>query len=251
MRRSLRSALILQLLLALAAILAPAASAQPASGPHETVDQRFTTTRPGSPTGVGYDGSYHAAGDPAAPPPYMRRMVFYPPRGMKYDTGAPARCTATDAELSVRGPDACPAASRIGGGTAEGLFQAPFAHEILIDHYKHNLHVLNNAHEQILLIESEGFTVVRAQIRPDGSIDFRPPSCFPAPPVGPCADDYIVQLKSSTLIPAYTRKSGRRTRSYATTPPKCPARGYWTTRIRFWWSDGTRDSVASTEPCRR
>jgi hypothetical protein len=155
-------------------VFAAPAAAEPASGPHETIDQNFTASTPATPTGLGWSSTYHAAGDAGAPPPPMKKMVFYPPAGFHYDTSVPGRCTASDAELSLRGPAACPADSRLGDGTTEGLF-----------------------------------------------------------------------LVSSTTIPAYTNAKG----SYATTPPTCPAEGYWTTTVRFWCADGTTDSVDSHQPC--
>src|SRR5439155_20973852 len=112
----------------LLALFAATASAEPASGPRETVDQSFTATQPGAPTGIRYSGKYHAAGDPSGMPPYLRRMVFHPPRGFRFDTSVPDRCTATDVELELRGPAACPPGSVIGQGTTEGIFQAPIAH---------------------------------------------------------------------------------------------------------------------------
>jgi hypothetical protein len=245
-----RAALLVQLLWALSALWAAGAAAQPGTGPRETVDQRFTTTRPNSPTGVRFTGSYHAAGDEHGNPPYMWRMVFYPPRGMRYDTRVPQRCSASDVELQVMGPAACPPDSRLGGGTTEGLFMVPFADDFVFHRYKHPVDVLNNTNEQIVLIESEGFTVVRGRIRSDGSIAFKPPTCFPTVPVGNCVDDYIIQLKTSTMLPPYTRTSSGRVRSYATTPPQCPIRGYWRTTVRFWWSDGSADSVVTKQPCR-
>src|SRR5690242_15153609 len=113
--------------LALFGAAAANAFAQPASGPRETIDQGFTTLSPGTPTGLTYRGSYHAPGDPHGNPPMLRRMVFHPPHGMRYDTTVPATCTAPDVALEAMGPDACPAGSRIGTGTAEGLFFAPLA----------------------------------------------------------------------------------------------------------------------------
>ena len=247
----MRGGLVVLLAFALFALWAAGAAAQPGSGPRETVDQTFTTTRPGSPTGLGWSGVYHAAGDPKGNPPFMRRMVFYPPAGMRYDTSVPDRCTAPDVVLQAMGPDACPPGSRLGTGMAEGYVFMPFAHSVVFDHFKHTVDVLNNANEQILLIRSEGFTVVRGRLRPDGSMEFDPPTCFPAPPIGGCVDDYVLQLGSSTFLPAYTRTSGGRTRSYATTPPTCPARRYWSTTVRFWWADGSVDSVVSKQPCKR
>src|SRR3954454_15578110 len=117
--------------LALALICTAPASAQPVAGPREDVDQPFTTTAPGAPTGLGFSASYHAAGDPKGNPPYLRKMVVVPPSGMRYDTGAPDQCTATDVELEVQGPAACPAGSRLGTGTAEGIFYEPVRHDFV------------------------------------------------------------------------------------------------------------------------
>jgi hypothetical protein len=247
----LRASLLVLLLSALFVLWVVGAAGQPGTGPRETVDQTFTTTRPNSPTGFGFSASYHAAGDPQGAPPYMRRMVFYPPRGLRYDTSVPARCTASDTELQVMGPTACPPGSRLGRGPVEGLIMEPFAHDFVFDHFKHPTYVLNNTNEQIVLIESEGFTVVRGHIRPDGSMDWVLPACFPTPPGGHCVDDYIIQLKTISKLAPYTRTSGGRLRSYATTPPRCPARGYWQTTVRYWWANGSVDSVATKQPCRR
>jgi len=222
------------------------AFAQPASGPRETVDQSFTTTRPNAPTGLGFSGVYHAAGDPKGEPPYMRKMVFYPPPGMRYDTSVPDRCSAPDAALEAMGPDACPAGSRLGTGTTDGVFYAPVTHAFVFDRFHHDLYVLNSADGQILLVKSEGYTVLHGHLRPDGSMEFDPPTCFPAPPTG-CADDYVLQTKSSTFLPAYTKG----TRAYATTPPTCPRQRYWQTTIRYWWADGSVDTVVSRQPCTR
>jgi hypothetical protein len=239
------------LVVVILALCAAGAAAEPGTGPRESVDQGFTTRTPGSPTGLTFTGVYHAAGDPKGDPPFLRRIVVTAPPGMRYDTSAPERCTASDAQLQLLGPDACPAGSKIGTGTIEGIIYVPFAHGFVFDHFKHNLHVLNNADEQILLVESEGYTVVRGRLTPDGSLEFTPTACFPAPPTGQCADDYVVQLKSVTSIPAITRTSGGTVRSYAVTPPTCPASGSWQTTMRFWWSDGTADTTASSQPCAR
>jgi hypothetical protein len=246
-----QGSVLVLLLGVLSSLWAGKAVAQPGSGPRETVDQGFTTTQPNSPTGQTYSGVYHAAGDPQGNPPYLRRMVFYPPAGMHYDTSVPGQCSASDAELQLRGPDACPPDSRLGDATVEGLFFVPFSDSIVFDHYQHHVDLMNNANEQILLVQSEGFTVVRGRLQPDGSWEFDTPTCFPAPPTGQCADDYILQLKTSSSIPAYTKTVAGRLLSYITTPPTCPASGLWQTTIRFWWADGSTDTVVSNEPCAR
>ena len=238
-------------LVALFALLPAAAEAEPGYGTRATVNQTFTAKLPNRPTGLGWSGVYHAAGDPKGNPPFLRRMIFYPPKGLRYDTSVPERCTASDFELQMQGPDACPEKSRIGDGKVEGIFYVPLQETVVFDHYKHDAIVLNNTHEQIVLVKSEGYTVQRGIVHSDNTIEFNPTTCFPASPTGECADDYIRQLKSSTVIPRYTKKSGGRTRAYATTPRKCPKSGHWRTRVRFWWSNGAIDDVISKQPCKR
>lgn len=228
-----------------------AAVAQPAAGPRETIDQRFTTQTPGSPAGIRFEGKFHRAGDSKGRPPYLQRMVFHPPRGMRYDTSVPKRCTASDAELQIMGPAACPAGSRLVRGSSEGQFMVPFSEEAVFHRFRHRTHVFNNTNEQIVLIESEGFTVVRGRIRADGSLVFETPTCFPVNPAGECVDDYIRLLATTSWIPPYTRKAAGRVRSYAKTPPRCPARGHWLTRVRFRFANGAVDTVATRQPCRR
>ncbi len=240
-----RSGMLAQGLLLLCALLAGAAVAEPGSGPRATVDQTFTTTAPASPTGLGFTGTYHAEGDPDGEPPFMEKMVFFPPAGMRYDTSVPDVCTASDFELQIQGPDACPPGSLLGEGTTQGVFFFPFAHDFVLDRYTHNVYVVNNADEQIILVEAEAFAVVRGRFQPDGSLEFASPTCFPTPPTGECVDDYVLQLASSTTLPEYSRESG----SYATTPPECPASGHWTTQVRFWWSTGDTETVETTQRC--
>lgn len=226
------------------------ALAQPGHGPREDIDQTFTSARPSTPTGVGWRGVYHAAGNRHGKPPYLRRMVFYPPKGMRLDTGVPARCTAPDAVLQVEGPAACPAGSQIAVGSTDGYIYDPIAQLVTIDRFHHTIYVMNGANEQIILVKAEGYAVVRGKVRPDGTQDFRLPTCFPEPPTG-CLTDHVLQTGSQTKLARYTRAVNGRVRSYATTPPRCPKSGYWRTRVRYWWKGGAVDTVVTKQRCRR
>jgi hypothetical protein len=214
------------------------AAAEPVSFAHGTLENRFTTTQPNAAAGSSYRGDYHAAGDPEADPPYMRRMVFHPPTGMRYDTSVPERCTAGDIQLQLQGAAACPEGSRIGGGTARGK---AFGSETTL-----RVDVFNNAGEQVMLISSPMIaSVSRGRIGPDNSVEFASPTCYPA--LVTCPADNALQLGSDVALQAYTRGG----RSYLTTPPKCPKSGRWRSEVRFWWADGTEDAVVSTHPCKR
>jgi hypothetical protein len=240
-----RGGLAILVLLASCGVWAGSAEAQPVSGPHETLDNQFSTTQPNSAAGFSFKGHYHAAGDPGANPPYMRKMVFYQPPGLRYDTSVPERCSASDVELAVRGAAACPAASRLGGGTASSIFLGTFPSTLVVDFF-------NNTGEQIILARSPGLaSVARGQIRPDGSVEFASPTCFPTVQPAGCPVDDVLQIESSLTVAPYTRSSGGVVRSYLTTPPRCPAAGHWQTPVRLWWADGSVDRVITEQACTR
>jgi hypothetical protein len=241
--RAVGAGLSAVLLLAAAGAWPACSAATPVSGPHETVDNQFTTTQPGAPSGFVYKGTYHAAGDPSGDPPYMRKMVTYNPPGQRYDTTVPKRCTASDVELMARGTAACPAGSRVGGGTASAIFLGNFPSTVDVD-------VFNNKDEVIILGRSPFVaSVARGRINPDASVEFSSPTCFPSLSSGPCPTDDLLQTGSSVNVTPYTRSSNGVVRSFLTTPPTCPAAGHWDTPIRFWWADGTVDTVTTQQPC--
>jgi hypothetical protein len=220
-----------------------AASAAPATGPHETLESTFTATTPDTPSGFGFHGVYHAAGDASADPPYMRGMIFFPPSGLRYDTTVPARCMATDLALELRGAAACPAASRLGGGTTVTKFLGRFPTTVALD-------LLNGDHEQIILAHSQLLaTVSRGEMLPDGSIRWASPTCYPALKPPGCAIDDVLQIESQMSVPSYTRTISGVVRSYLTTPATCPATGHWDSLIRLWWADGSVDNVTTEQPC--
>jgi hypothetical protein len=241
--RALRRTLPILLVLGLCGAWPAAAAAEPVSGPHEIVDNQFTTTQPNAPTGFSYEARYHAENDPEGDPPYMEKMIAYQPAGLRFDTSVPKRCTASDLELAARGAAACPPGSRLGGGTTTIKFMGEPPSTVEVD-------MFNNKDEQIIIGRSPVLaTVARGRIHPDGSVEFASPTCYPSVPGASCPADNVLQLGSSIDVAPYTRTSGGRTRSYMTTPPTCPASGYWETPIRFWWKDGSVDTVVTRQPC--
>jgi hypothetical protein len=225
--------------LLLCGLLPAVSAAAPVSGPRETVDSQFTTTRPGAASGFHYVGTYHAAGDPNGDPPYMRKMISYAPPGQRFDTSVPEQCTASDLELALRGPDACPPGSRLGGGKAYGKFMGQPS-ELDAD-------LFNADGEQILVARSPFVaSVARGTIHPDGSVEFASPTCYPALNPPGCPADNALQTGSNIAMKPYVGDG----RSYLTTPPTCPRSRTWETPIRFWWADGSVDTVVTKQPCR-
>jgi hypothetical protein len=244
-RRGVRAGLFIQLVLGATAVSAVCAEARPVSGPHGTIEQLNSTTRPNAPTGFTFTGRYHAAGNPHAYPPYMRRMTFYQPRGMRYDTSVPERCTATDIELAAFGASRCPPRSRLGGGQIEAALMGRFRSTL-------KMSMFNNTGEQLVVAESPLITtVVRGRFAPDqSSIEWNSPTCWPSTPAG-CPFDNALQLGATQRVAPYTRRIRGALRSYLTTPSRCPAARYWKTPVRLWWADGSQDTLVTKQPCTR
>jgi hypothetical protein len=223
---------------------APSAAA-PSTFDHGTLEQTFTATRPSTPSGGSYRARYHGAGGPETTPPYMRKMTFDLPRGMRWDTSGPERCGASDVELAVAGAEACPAGSRLGGGEVQGLFMGSFPSTVAADTF-------NNEREVVMVLRSPFLaTVVRGRMSPDETaIEYRSSTCYPSTPAG-CPVDNVLQLGSSITTPPYTRTVNGVVRGYLTTPPKCPKSRRWQGVIRFWWADGSQDTVPTSHPCKR
>lgn len=218
------------------------AVAAPVSFPHGTLDYRFTTKHERTPTGWSYLASYHAANDPSADPPYMRSMTFHNPPGFALDTSVPERCTASDAQIALFGPSACPPGSAIASGTTTGKFMNQVT-VLQVD-------VFNNTDEQILVARTPFIaTISRGRIAPDTSVHFTSPTCYPAVPGASCPVDDALAVGVDVKGPAYTRTVDGVVRSYQTTPPSCPKAGYWETPIDFVWADGTQETVVPRQPC--
>jgi hypothetical protein len=241
---TLRVVSMLLVLFAVLGISALSVSAQSAGGPHEKVDISATTTKPGASTGFDWTATYHGSAGPRQDPPALRHLKIKLPRGTRYDTSVPGRCTATDKELMLLGQAACPASSRIGRSraTLKVLGGSPATYEGAD---------FNADNQLIELFESGGrpLGVIRTYAR--GRILKGPvPTCLSGgdPPSGCPSDQMVLLANQITIQPLST---GHRTarRNLATTPPTCPRSGRWRTPVRFAYSDGSVDRVVTRQPC--
>ena len=108
---------------ALVAVAAPAVvlAQEPGAGNATSFAATFSAKRPATSTGV----LLRTTGEPPAPPttvpPVVRQTVTFP-AGTRLRLGALPQCTATDDVLAAQGAEAaCPPASRVGKGRAEGV----------------------------------------------------------------------------------------------------------------------------------
>jgi hypothetical protein len=228
----------------LAALGPVALSLAGGEGSRQTARYTLTQTQPGKSSAERFAVDYVNPADPAAKPPAVKRVVTVLPLKARYDTSAPGRCTATDAELMLQGAAACPPVSRLGGGEVIVDTGVPGPERFV----EADVEFFNNTGEFIYLNTVRGSgarTVIRAEIRRRKRITVVDPPLPGTPPDGGAIDTVDVNIAAVSRL-----RDGQR-RNYVTTPPHCPKREYWITAVRFVYGDGAGQTVKRRIPCER
>lgn len=211
-----------------------------AGGSRQTAAYTFTTATPRAPTGYRFSVDFQNPNDPSGKPYSVAEWIIRLPSGTVLDTQAIPQCSASDAQFYLEGAGACPAASRIGGGTIVTDFGSPGG----LPRYGDNtVSQFNGNHEYIGYAETQNpptRAVSRTTI--DGETLTSPIPTFPGfPPPDPYLAFRTVRLSGPAIV-----NHGRAT---ARTPASCPANGHWTTTLTFVYHDGVSQTVKSNSPC--
>jgi len=230
----MRIAGIIALVAATAAAIAPAAQA----GARADYTQTFTTSAPGTSTGTDTRILYKHPADPDAKPIPVRREVFTFPAGTTYDETVVPDCTASDLELTILGPSACPAETRLGGGHGDTMMTGfPGAGETALD-----LDAWDDGGDLLLLGGTREPPIRQvAHARRQGQVVTVD---VPRSPGGP-PDAESALRRIHHVFPARSLGS----RAYMRTPPSCPPSGVWTFRAQFTFADGAVEEDVSEMPC--
>ena len=238
----------LPLAVAVASALAaagPGAMAAAGPGSRQTARYALTATLPGQSTSEHFQFDYVNPDDPAGKPPAVRRVETILPHGARYDTSAPGSCTADDAELTLRGSEACPPDSAIGGGVVTVDTGLPGDARIVTA----DVRFFNNAQDpdgEFIYLNTVRGTGVRTVIRADVTQrrTITEVGTLPgAPPDGGVIDTVDVEVAGVSRI-----VDGKR-RRYITTPKRCP--GAWIARVTFVYEDGVSQTVPTANRCTR
>jgi hypothetical protein len=223
----------------LTALAAGAAPASGDSGRLADFSLGLTSRTPGAPTGMNIRVFLHRAGDRDAKPSPLRSAVVHAPSGLRFDTGAVPRCRASDQQIALLGPNACPADSEL----TVGSFSAMTGFGPPVDPLAGDNHVFNGPNQLIEIITAPGTPLSPAfdRLTISGStLTAHPPKAPGGPPEG---ETSVRSIEARIPVRATAR------RSLITSPPKCTASGEWTSTASFGFADGTSDTVSSKTPC--
>ena len=163
---------------------------------------------------------------------------------MPIDTNAAPQCHASDAELMLEGPAACPPSAKIGSGLVvsdTGRSGGPMPR-----YSKSTISDFNNAGEVIGVGVNQDIPAIKSvdhtKLRGNTST-----TNFPVFPGFPPPEPYTPIRSLHIVFPRYARGG----RAYARAPRTCPASGRWTISLEFTYHDGVTQTVRSHSRCKR
>lgn len=219
-------------------VLATTAVASGQSNLRQSAVSSFTTRSPHAPTGVVTAIDYFNPQDRAAKPPAVRRIVTRLQPGTTIDPSVVAQC---DEPRALAG--ACPAGSRVGGGTITVATGFPGPLAILTEDT-----TLFAASNGLIFFTQDRATGARmattATVQGNTMISTVPPLPGTLPDGGALRQ---IRLR----IDAISTGSGAGRRSLVTTPATCPRSRRWVNQNTFTYADGVTQTVSSSSPCTR
>ena len=238
-----------------AAVALAAVTAAPAGA--VTAEDTFTTISPSDSTGIRVQIDYESR-DGGGQPRALRKHTFSFPPGTVYDSAGAGICQASAAELESQGLSACPADSRVGGGTLHAVAQRPpLSHGGPLET---QLTIFNSSRPKdapsvqhaVLVVISTGGRVQTAFVAPvRGNVLTEEPPVVCAPPgeQPPCPNGEITVKSVDYSVQERSRRVGGVVHRLMTTPPTCPSSGLWATDHVMEYRDGATATAASSTPC--
>ena len=222
---------------ACAALIAALAPATGQAGPRVDYLHTFTTSAPGTSTGVAAQILYRHPRDPNAKPIPVRQEVFTFPAGTRWDESIVPDCTASDAELQARGESACPEETRVGSG--QGTMMTGFGPEAPM-----TVDAWDDGSGTVLLAGSEDPPIrLATRIRRHGRVVV---VNVPRAPGGPPDGETAIR-RVHNVFPPFSAGD----RAYMRTPAVCPPSGVWRWHGRFTFADGAVEENVYHQPCDR
>jgi hypothetical protein len=221
--------------IAAALLLPPAAAAQEPPRVVKYVDT-FGSELPGTTASRHVETDFVDPADPEGKPAPLSHVHVELAPGTVVDTGAVPECAASDAELMVAGPGACPPESVVGSGAVDIDTGFPGdARQLVADI------TFVNAADQLVFVftprDGGPRVVVRGRYSNGNVLDVDIPPLPGTPPEGGADDGETFTLDARA--------------GYLTTPPACPRSGEWVNTVTYTFRDGVEQTFTATTPCRR
>lgn len=197
----------------------------------------FSSRHPGRATGARLRAVVHR-GSPNEKAYGLRTEVLDLPRGARFDGSAVPACHASDSQIQLMGPSACPRSSQVGSGTLQVDMGTP------LDPETADVTIFNwgRGTVEVLTVPGTGVTLAidRGDFTGPGELTNHPPKAPGGPP------DFQAAVSAVDFTYRDLHPNGR---GFIVTPGSCPASRRWTSRVAYSTTDGRTFHAASTTPC--
>jgi hypothetical protein len=198
-----------------------------------TFEFTYSSQSPNSPSGIDGFSTWSDPGEPGGKPKEIIRIkiVFHP--GTRLDTSALPVCRASDEKVQRLGVRACPASTKLGTVSSEGVISVG-------QRFNPRATLFNAKKEIIVVVRLDGRTLTNFRD------DVRRRSITINLKILPGIS--LTSFRAS--VPSHFNRRGRVKKAYMRTPRECPASGSWTTQGIFTYRDGSTQTLAAQTPCR-
>lgn len=200
-----------------------------------------TGKKPGASIGIKFNIAFGDSEAPNGVPQGLKSFKIKLHKGTKLDGRGAVQCKPTAADLMSKGAAACPAASRIGSGSATATSVAGVS-------VKADAVIFNEKYEGrdaflfVFLIDDAYITAFDGYIK--GS------TLSSSGLTGALPGDFVV-TKFSGTIDKHSKGRGKRRRDLITAPKTCPKRSRkWTNTATFVFQNDDKDNASSTSSCK-
>jgi hypothetical protein len=227
--------------LVIAGLAAATATVALAASEIATFSVKHSTKATGASTGISFKTTFADPDAATGLPSGVKSFVIKLHKGTKIDPAGATQCTATNAELMAQGPAACPAASKIGKGTATATPPTGGA-GVTVDAVVFNEKVNGKAAFLFMFVSNNAYvTAFDAFVKGnklsasglDGAI-----------PGG------LIVTKFNGSIDKHSKGKGKKKHNLITSPAKCPKSKKWTNTSTFTFNNGDKDTASSTSACK-
>jgi hypothetical protein len=205
-----------------------------------TYSVKHTVKATGASTGIKFEIGF---GDPAAPnglPSGLQSFRIKLHKGTKIDPAAAPQCRVSAEDLMSEGAAACPAATRIGTGTASATSAA--GQTVTVDAVIFNEKVgRRNAFLFVFVLNDAYITAFDAPVKGN--------TISASGLTGALPGDLVVTRFTGSIGKRSSRR-GRHRHNLITTPAKCPKSRKWTNTANFTFVNGNTDTGSNTSACK-
>jgi hypothetical protein len=228
--------------LAIAILAAATATVALAASEISTFSVKHSAKAEGASTGITFKTTFADPDAATGLPSGVKAFTIKLHKGTKIDAAGATQCKATDDEITSKGSAACPAASRIGKGTATATPPTGGA-GTTVGAVIFNEKVGGRNAFLFMFVNDQGAYVTAFDAFVKGNT-------LSASGLDGAIPGGLIVTKFNGTIDKHSKGKGKKKHNLITAPGTCPKSKKWTNSGTFTFQNGDKDTATSTSACK-